>query len=123
MEIIPNNSALQAELFIPTRGIGFVKPGQEVRILYEAFPHQQFGTYGGRINEISQTILSRSDASGPIELKEPAYRVTVVLDRPDIDAYGKRIPLQAGMLLNADIILEKRSVMRWFLDPLLSVRM
>jgi membrane fusion protein len=47
----------------------------------------------------------------------------VVLDRPDIDAYGKRIPLQAGMLLNADNILEKRSVMRWFLDPLLSVRM
>ena len=123
MEIIPNNSALQAELFIPTRGIGFVKPGQEVRILYEAFPHQQFGTYGGRINEISQTILSRSDASGPIELKEPAYRVIVALDRPDIDAYGKRIPLQAGMLLSADIILEKRSVMRWFLDPLLSVRM
>ena len=123
MEIIPNNSALQAELFIPTRGIGFVKPGQEVRILYEAFPHQQFGTSGGRINEISQTILSRSDASGPIELKEPAYRVIVALDRPDIDAYGKRIPLQPGMLLNADIILEKRSLLRWFLGPLLSVRM
>jgi len=123
MEIIPNNSALQAELFIPTRGIGFVKPGQEVRILYEAFPHQQFGAYGGRINEISQTILSRSDASGPIELKEPAYRVIVALDRPDIDAYGKRIPLQPGMLLNADIILEKRSLLRWFLGPLLSVRM
>ena len=122
MEIIPNDSALQAELFVPTRGIGFVKPGQKVRILYEAFPHQQFGAYGGRISEISQTILTRSDASGPIELKEPVYRVTVVLDRPDIDAYGKRIPLQAGMLLNADIILEKRSLMRWFLDPLLSVR-
>jgi len=123
MEIIPNNSALQAELFIPTRGIGFVKPGQEVRILYEAFPHQQFGTYGGRINEISQTILSRSDASGPIELKEPAYRVIVALDRPDIDAYGKHVPLQADMLLRADIILEQRSLMRWLLDPLLSMRM
>jgi len=123
MEIIPNESALQAELFVPTRGIGFVQPGQEVRILYEAFPHQQFGTYAGRVNEISQTILTRSDASGPIELKEPAYRVTVALERLDIDAYGKRIPLQAGMLLSADIILEKRSVMRWFLDPLLSVRM
>jgi membrane fusion protein len=123
MEIIPSESILRAELFVPTRGIGFVRPGQEVRILYEAFPYQQFGTYGGRVNEISQTILTKSDASGPIELKEPAYRVTVALDRPDIDAYGKRIPLQADMLLSADIILEKRSVMRWLLDPLLSVRM
>jgi membrane fusion protein len=123
MEIIPSDSVLQAALFVPTRGIGFVQPGQKVRILYEAFPYQQFGTYDGRVNEISQTILTRSDASGPIELKEPAYRVTVALDRPDIDAYGKRIPLQADMLLRADIILEKRSVMRWFIDPLLSVRM
>lgn len=123
MQIVPDDSVLQAELFVPARAIGFVQPGQGVRILYEAFPYQQFGTYGGRVNQISQTILTKSDTSGPIELKEPAYRVTVVLDRPDILAYGKRVALQADMLLKADIILEKRSLIRWFLDPLLSVRM
>jgi membrane fusion protein len=123
MEIVPNDSILQAELFVPARAIGFVQPGQKVRILYEAFPYQQFGTYGGRVDEVSQTILTKSDNSGPIELKEPAYRVKVALDRPDIDAYGKKIPLEPDMLLRADIILEKRSLMRWFLDPLLSVRM
>jgi membrane fusion protein len=56
-------------------------------------------------------------------LKEPAYRITASLERSDINAYGKTIPLQADMLLKADIILEKRSLLRWFLDPLLSVRM
>jgi len=55
MEIIPNESVLQAELFVPTRAIGFVQPGQEVRILYEAFPYQQFDTYSGRVLKISQT--------------------------------------------------------------------
>ena len=123
MEIVPNESVLQAELFVPTRAIGFVQPGQKVRILYEAFPYQQFGTYSGRVLKISQTILTKSDTFGPIELKEPAYRITAALDRPDIDAYGKKIPLQADMLLRADIILEKRSLISWFLDPLLSVRM
>ena len=123
MEIVPNESILQAELFVPTRAIGFVKPGQEVRILYEAFPYQQFGTYSGRVLKISQTILTKSDTFTPIDLKEPAYRATVALDRPDIDAYGKKIPLQADMLLRADIILEKRSLISWLLDPLLSVRM
>ena len=123
MEIIPNESVLQAELFVPARAIGFVEPGQEVRILYEAFPYQQFGTYRGRVNNVSQTMLTKSDISGPIDLREPAYKVTAALDRSDIDAYGKRIPLQADMLLRADIILEKRSFMSWFLDPLLSVRM
>jgi membrane fusion protein len=123
MEIIPNEGVLQAELFVPTRAIGFVRIGQHVRILYEAFPYQQFGAYGGRVSKVSQTILTKSDASGPIELKEPAYKVTAALDRPDIDAYGKKIPLQADMLLRADIILEKRSLISWLLDPLLSVRM
>ena len=47
----------------------------------------------------------------------------VALDRLDIDAYGKKMPLEPDMLLRADIILEKRSLMRWFLDPLLSLRM
>jgi len=123
MEIIPNDSILQAELFVPARAIGFVRPGQKVRILYEAFPYQQFGTYGGRVYEVSQTILTKSDTSVPIELKEPAYRVKVALDRLDVDAYGKKMPLAPHMLLRADILLEKRSLMRWFLDPLLSVRM
>jgi len=122
MDIVPDDSILQAELFVPTRAIGFVQPGQEVRILYDAFPYQQFGTYRGRVIEISQTILTRTDTIGPVELKEPAYRVKVSLDRPDIDAYGKRIPLQADMLLRADIILEKRTLLKWLLDPLLSVR-
>jgi membrane fusion protein len=123
MEIIPNDSVLQAELFVPTRAIGFVQPGQQVRILYEAFPYQQFGTYGGKVLKISQTILIKSDTFGPIELREPVYKVTAALDRPDIDAYGRKVPLQADMLLRADIILEKRSLIRWLLDPLLSVRM
>jgi membrane fusion protein len=122
LEILPDDSPLRAELFVPTKAIGFVRPGQRVRILYDAFPYQQFGTYGGQVTEVSQTILTQSATSGPIELKEPAYRVTVALDRPDIRAYGKSIPLQAGMLLKADIILEKRSLLKWFLDPLFSFR-
>jgi membrane fusion protein len=123
MEVIPNEEVLQAELFVPTRAIGFVRPGQHVRILYEAFPYQQFGAYSGQVSKVSQTILTKVDVSGPIELNEPAYKVTAALDRPDIDAYGKKIPLQADMLLRADIILEKRSLVSWLLDPLLSVRM
>jgi membrane fusion protein len=123
MEIIPNERALQAELFVPTRAIGFIRPGQHVRILYEAFPYQQFGAYSGRVSKVSETILTKIDVSGPIELKEPAYKVTAALDRPDVDAYGKKIPLQADMLLRADIILEKRTLLRWLLDPLVSVRM
>jgi multidrug efflux pump subunit AcrA (membrane-fusion protein) len=123
LEIIPADSVLQAELFVPSRAIGFVKPGQSVRILYDAFPYQHFGTYRGEIIDVSQTILTGADAGAPFKLNEPAYRVVAALERPDIDADGKRIALQPDMLLKADIILERRSLMSWLTRPLQSVRM
>ena len=123
LEIVPRHASLQAELFFPTRAFGFVHDGQEVRILYDAFPYQKFGTYRGRIVKVSQTILTGNDPVGPISLKEPAYRVIAALERPDIDAYGQKIPLQPQMLLRADVILERRSLLSWLLDPLLSARM
>ena len=122
LEIIPAHSVLQAQLFVPARAAGFVRVGQRVRILYDAFPYQKFGTYGGRITEVSQTILTASDVSGPVALREPAYRVVAALDRPDIETRERKIPLRPDMLLKADIILEKRTLMSWLIEPLLSTR-
>jgi membrane fusion protein len=123
LEIIPADAVLQAELFVPARVIGFVQPGQTVRILYDAFPYQHFGTYSGHVVDVSQTILTGSDARGPIALKEPAYRVRAALEREHVDVAGKEIALQPDMLLKADIILEKRSLMSWLISPLIAVRM
>jgi membrane fusion protein len=123
LEIIPLHARLQAELFFPTRAVGFVRPGQEVRILYDAFPFQKFGAYRGTVTNVSRTILTRNETTGPITLKEPSYRVAAALARPDVDAYGRTMPLQPDMLLKADVILEQRSLMRWLLDPVFSSRM
>ena len=122
LEIIPT-STLKAELLVPSRSIGFVRVGQRVGIRYDAFPYQNFGRYNGTITDISHNILTRSDvSSGFITLEEPVYRVTAALNRQDVNAYGKSMPLQAGMLLKADVILDKRSLMQWVLDPLLSIK-
>jgi membrane fusion protein len=123
MQIVPSDSPLQAELFIPARAIGFVEVGQDVRLLFDSFPYQRFGTYHGRITKVSQTVLLASDVASPIELKEPAYTATVTLDRPDITANGKKIPLQPDMSLKADIILEKRTLVDWIFAPLRHLRM
>jgi membrane fusion protein len=118
LQIVPDNSKLQAELFIPARAIAFVEVGQDVRLLFDAFPYQRFGTYHGRITKVSQTVLLDSDVDGPIKLREPAYTATVALDRMDITAHGKKIALQPDMSLKADIILEKRTLVDWIFTPL-----
>jgi membrane fusion protein len=122
LSILPHDSALQAELLVPAQAIGFVRPGQAVRVLYDAFPYQRFGTHSGRVVGIARTMLTGADLTTPISLQQPAYKVTVALEHQDIAAYGDRVPLQPDMLLKADIVLERRSFLTWLLDPLLSAR-
>jgi len=63
-------------------------------------------------------VLLDSDIIAPIKINEPVYTATVALDRPDITAHGKKIPLQPDMSLRADIILERRTLIDWIVSPL-----
>lgn len=123
MSVLPVDSVFQAELFVPTKAVGFVRLGQEVRLLYDAYPFQRFGTYRGRIVQVARTILTSTDVSAPVPLTDPAYKVTVALEQQEIMAFGQRLPLQADMLLHADIILDRRPLLVWLLNPLLGMRL
>ena len=120
--ILPKGSKLQVELLVPTRAIGFVTKGKEVSLRYEAFPFERFGQYRGVIAEVSQTVWSAGDKVGPLTVREPAYRITATLDRQSVEAMGQQIPLRSGMLVNADILLEKRSLLEWIFEPVLQLR-
>jgi membrane fusion protein len=122
LTILPRGGRLEAQLFVPTRAIGFVEVGQEVRLLYGAFDYRRFGAHSGTITEISSAIFSAADAQANIRLNEPTYRVTVRINRESVTAYGQQFPLQAGMLLTADIVLERQSLIAWLLEPLSSLR-
>jgi membrane fusion protein len=54
-------------------------------------------------------------------LQEPVYRVTVALETQTVTAYGTELPLQAGMVLDADIALDQRRIFEWVFDPLYSI--
>ncbi|WP_165786326.1 hypothetical protein [Methylomonas sp. Kb3] len=49
------------------------------------------------------------------------YRVTVEIDKQAVQAYRQDIPLQSGMLLDADIWLDHRRLIEWVFDPLYSI--
>jgi len=122
LAILPDGASFQAELFIPSRAIGFIETGKEVKIRYDAFPYQRFGLYEGSISIIAETIFLPGELPVPVTLQEPVYRATVNLDSQYVEAFSKTLSLQSGMLLDADIILEKRSFIEWLLEPLYSLR-
>jgi membrane fusion protein len=121
LSIIPEGAALHAQLLVPSRAAGFLAEGQQVALRYQAFPFQRFGSARGVVKEISRTLIAPGDTQLPLTLAEPAYRVTVVLDRQAVRAYAKDFPLQAGMLLEADIALDRRRLVDWLFDPLIAV--
>jgi len=122
LTILPDDAQFKAELFLPTRAIGFVKPGQSVLLRYSAFPYQRFGLYKGTIDKVTEVILSPEELHVPVKLEEPVYRVSVTPEKQQISAYGRQFDLQAGMLLEASIILEGRSLGEWLLAPIYSLR-
>lgn len=119
MTIVPAGSTLQAELAVPSSAIGFVKPGQEVRLAIDAFPYQRFGTVKGRIRTVAASAIS---AQGPNGTTISVYPVKVKLDQSSVSAYGRREPLVSGMTLTARIVTEKQSLLEWLFEPLYAVR-
>lgn len=122
LTLVPEGSALRAELFVPSRAIGFIRPGQAVRLMYDAFPFQHFGTYRGVVESVSEAMLAPEEVTGPVRPQGPAYRVSVRLERATVAAGGRELPLQPDMTLRADIVLEERRLLAWLLEPLLSAR-
>ena len=120
--VLPKGSVLHVELLVPTRAIGFVTKGKEVVMRYEAFPFERFGQYHGVISDVSQTVWSAGEKIGPMTAREPVYRVTVTLEQQTVSALGQTVPLRSGMLVNADILLEKRSLFEWIFEPVIQLR-
>lgn len=125
LSIVPEGAKLEAHLYTPSRSIGFIQPGQTALLRYQAFPYQKFGHQSGQVVSISNSALSPNDLpvqqaglTSLVGTGEPVYRITVAIDQQQITAYGEPRALQPGMQLQSDILLERRKLYEWLLEPL-----
>jgi membrane fusion protein len=120
--VTPADGHLVAELYVPSRAAGFIQPEQDVRLMYEAFPYQRFGVGAAKVRTVSRTVLAPSEVAIPgVTLQEPVFRVRAALERETVNAYSETIALQPGMLLRADVIIDRRSLLEWLFDPIFAV--
>lgn len=122
LHILPEDSELIAELLLPTRSAGFIQLGNNTRLRFDAFPYQRFGFINSEITRIDKTLISPNETQLPITLQEPVYRLRAKLTQQQMRAFGKEFNLKSGMLFEADIMLEQRTLIEWLLEPIYSLK-
>jgi membrane fusion protein len=116
ISVVPTGSRLEVWLYAPSRAVGFVRPGQDVRLMFDAFPHQRYGVGSGRVIDASRVPVEPTSVSAPQSDSEPVFRVRVSLD--GLPRRGaETLSVRPGMTLSANLILQRQSLWRALFDP------
>lgn len=135
MRIVPKNSPLEIEAYLPNRDIGFVKAGQEAVIKVEAFPFTRFGIIKGEVFRIATDAIPEPDAqqlegSATKELnsliptgnaqrmQNLVFPITVT---PGQKTAGQIINLDPGMTVTVEVNIGKRRILEYLFSPLVEI--
>ena len=123
LSIVPKDAQLEANVYLSSRAIGFIKEGNRVLLRYQAFPYQKFGQHEGEVIAISKVALTNNELieAGILKATEPMYRVKIKPSSQTIMAYGQQEALQPSMQLEADVLMDTRRLYEWLFEPLFSI--
>jgi membrane fusion protein len=113
-EVVCAGERLQAELRLPEQGMALVRSGQPVKLLYDSFPYQRYGVQYGTLRWLS-----------PASTAEPggaAFRALAALESDTVGVQGVRRPVLPGMTGRANVIVGRRSLASYALEPLRQIR-
>ncbi|CAO3441306.1 HlyD family type I secretion periplasmic adaptor subunit [Azospirillum endophyticum] len=126
MVIVPEDSRLEVEAFIPNKDIGFVQTGQVAEVKVEAFSFTKYGLIPGRVASLSSDAVQQQQQTDKGADKSTAktpeagsvYAARIALDRDTLDVDGKPTRLQPGMTVSAEIKTGRRRIADYLLSPL-----
>jgi hemolysin D len=118
--LVPRDVPLQAEVNVEGKDVGQVAVGQPVRIKFEAFPFQKYGTGSGIVRVVSQdTFTPDPKSESAHRMPAPYYRLLVDITDAKLRLQPERIQMIPGMAVTAEMKVGRRSVISYFLYPLL----
>ena len=125
MTLVPQDEDMLAEVWVSNQDVGFVRPGQDVKLKLTAFTFQKYGMLEGTVRQVSADATeapsanTRSDAltgrdrpMGPL-----TYRASIALKTQSLTADGEKYALAPGMQVAAEINLGTRTVLEYVLSP------
>jgi membrane fusion protein len=121
-QLMPAGTELTARLYVPSRAAGFVQPGTQVMLRYDAFPYQKYGQHQGKVVAISAAAVPAEELQGVAlpPQTEALFAISVALPAQTMGSAGAA--LQAGMRVEADLLHESRRLYEWIIEPLAAIR-
>ena len=113
LKVVPSNN-LEADVMIPSNKIGFVREGQKADISIDSFPASDFGVLEGTVESIGSDALPPDPQQMRQEYTYPAV-ITLKSQQLKLKS-GKKLPLQVGMSLTANIKLRSVSYLQLLLN-------
>lgn len=116
VSLLPEGSEILAELFVPSKAIGFVRTGGDVRLALDAYPPETFGYVPASVVEITGAALQSEDVLGAEPELRAIFRVRAQLSQQGMSAFGRVFAFRPGLELRAHMVLETKPFIRWILD-------
>lgn len=125
--ILPNNLALQVQLYARSDSAGFLRVGMPVTLRYRSLPFERFGQFKGTISFIERVALTKEQLPSraaailtSMGTVEPVYGVRVTLDSAGSDQRAL-LNISPGMAVDATAPIETKAIYKWALGPINSI--
>ena len=109
--LAPASAPMVAEVMVLNKDVGLLKPGQLVKLKYDAYAFQDFGIKRGWLTSISPDAVI-DERIGPI------FKCVVELEEHTMHVKGYDKPLMFGMKGTAEMMTDRQSVLLMLLSPL-----
>jgi hemolysin D len=111
--LVPLRGALEAEVEIDSKDIGFIQPGDTVRLKLEAYPFMRHGTMTGTIKTISEGSFV-AGVNG--ESRSPYFKAKITLTDTVLRDVPKSFRLVPGMTLGGDVVVGHRTILSYLVE-------
>ena len=115
MDLVPLDDTLLVEAKVKPQDVAFLRPGQEVMVKVSAYDFSIYGGLEGKLESISADTIE--DKKG-----EHFYLVKVRTQKNAIVYHNEQLPIIPGMVVTADILIGKKTVLDYLLKPILKAK-
>ncbi|HEY4958375.1 MAG TPA: HlyD family efflux transporter periplasmic adaptor subunit [Caldimonas sp.] len=117
--LAPANDSLVLKLLVAPAAVASVRPGVAIKLTFRAYPQERFGLFDARVDSVNEIPSLPGEVPQVTGMSEPMFVATATLPGELRSASGQALPLKPGMLADALVPIERRTVLEWLLDPIL----